>query len=175
MSLLGLKYGPVGNLRDHCHHWQSLCIVDHRANMLQTGPSHSFLAELASNSFEKPHSFVEKLSDTVSIDAKIIETDADREKPYKSSKDRSKYVSAPAARDREEPHKPWKDRSKYVSAPAEITTASAERWSVRRLNKALHLNTKLGQFSFLGTKKPTSVLPQIDHKSDTDNSLSDAG
>ena len=144
--------------------------------MFQTGPSDSFLAELASNSFEKPHSFVEKLRNAVdgssSIDAKIIETDADT-----SSEDRSKYASAPAATDREEPHKS-KDRSKYATAPAErTTTASAERWSVRRLNKALHLNTKLGQSSFLGTKKPTSFLPPIGHKSDTDNSfdIADAG
>ena len=151
-------------------------MVDHRANILQTGPSHSFLAELASNSFEKPHSFVEKLSDAVSIDAKIIETDANREKPYKSSKDHSKYVSAPAATDREEPHRPLRDR--FASAPAEMTTtASAERWSVRRLNKALHLDTKLEQSSFLGTKKLTSFLPPIGHKSDTDNSfdVADAG
>jgi len=146
--------------------------------MLQTGPSQSFLAELASNSFEKPHSFVEKLSDAVSIDAKIIETDANREKPYKSSKDRSKYDSGPAATDCEEPHKPLKDRSRFNTAPAEMTTtASAERWSVRRLNKALHLHTKLEQSSFLGTKKLTSFLPAVGYKSDTDNSfdVADAG
>ena len=72
----------------------------------------------------------------------------------------------------EEPRKPSIDRSKYASALAEMTTAgSAGRWRAR-VNTALgqsSLNTKLGQLSFLGTKKPTSLLSPINDKSDTNN------